>query len=292
MFSKIKNIKQLINEPLKNYSSFKIGGNAKYLIMANTADSLIEVIYTCKQHSLPFKIIGNGSNMLFDDLGYNGAIIKYSNDYIKLKNNCLQVSSGCSINELITFTHQHNLCGFEFAVGVPAQVGGAVANNLGAYQEEFSTYISQVTILKNGHLSYLKKHDCNFDYHCSRFQKGDEIVLGITFQPPKQDKAISQQKMFDFFNQRKSKQPLNLPNAGSIFKRLDNLSPAKLIDDANLKGTTIGDAQISTKHAGFIVNIGNAKSNDVLNLINLIKIKIFEKYNIDLQLEIEHLPYL
>ena len=135
MFSKINNISQLKNEPLSNYCSLKVGGNAKFFISAHNIDALLDTLYICNQHSINNKIIGNGSNLLFDDLGYNGAIIKYDNNLIQIKNNLLQASAGCTISELLQFTQQHNLGGFEFATGVPAQLGGAITNNLGAYNQ-------------------------------------------------------------------------------------------------------------------------------------------------------------
>ncbi|MBQ8522372.1 MAG: UDP-N-acetylmuramate dehydrogenase [Clostridia bacterium] len=313
MFLKINNITYLKNEPLIKHCSFKIGGKAKHFISAHNVDALLDALYTCKQHSIKYKVVGNGSNLLFDDLGFDGAIIKYDNDIKQIKNGILQASSGCFLSELIQYTTSCNLSGFEFAIGVPAQLGGAITNNLGAYNQEISTYIDHVTILKSNQILYLTKQDCNFKYHSSNLQN-DNIVLGATFNLPFQDKAISRANALQYFTKRTNTQPLNLPNAGSIFKRInlnnqislntktlqqncfmDNqtsyISPAQLIDTIGLKGLTIGGAQVSTKHAGFIVNIGNAKSNDILKLIEIIKNKIYEKYNINLQLEIEYLPY-
>jgi len=314
MFKKINNITYLTHEPLSQHSSIKIGGEAKHFISAHNIDALLDTIYTCNQHSIKHKIIGNGSNLLFDDLGYSGAIIKYDNNFLQVKKDKLNASSGCALSELISYTIQHNLTGFEFAIGVPAQLGGAIVNNLGAYNNDISQHIEYVTILKNKQIIYLTKDECNFTYHSSALQNSKAIVLGATFNLPQQDKNISQQKALNYFTKRKTTQPLELPNMGSIFKRINlnlnninnlleqfitigantdsqYISPARLIDDCAMKGLTIGNAQVSTKHAGFIVNLGNAKSKNILNLIKIIKNKIYEKYNIILKEEIEYIAY-
>lgn len=290
MFSQINNITLSKNEPLRNHCSFKIGGNAKFFISAPNIDALLDVLHKCKQHSIKYKIIGNGSNLLFDDMGYNGAIIKYDDNFKQIKHNKLFVSAGASLTELISYVQQYNLGGLEFSIGVPAQLGGAIVNNLGAYNNEISTYIEHITILRNKQIIYLTKDDCNFSYHSSILQNSKDIVLSAILNLPFQDKNITRTKALKFFTKRKNTQPLNLPNAGSIFRRKNNIIPAQLIDVAGLKGLTINDAQISTKHAGFIVNLGNAQSKDVLKLIEIIKNKIYEKYNIVLNLEIEYLP--
>jgi len=291
MFSKINNITYLKNEALSKHCSFKVGGNAKHFIYIHTIDSLLDVLHTCKQHSIKHKIIGGGSNILFDDLGFDGLIIKYDNNIINFKNQILQASSGCSLSQLIQYTQQLNLGGFEFAIGVPAQLGGAIVNNLGAHNQEISTYINHVTILKNNQIVYLSKNDCNFSYHSSGFQNQNCILLGATFNLPHQDKSITQQIALEYLTKRKNAQPLEFPNAGSIFRRTESIVPSRLIDELGLKGVQIGDAQISAKHAGFIVNLGNAKCKEILKLIEIIKNKIYEKYGINLQLEIEYLSY-
>lgn len=291
MFSSIRYISHFTNEPLTQHCSFKIGGNAKYFISAHNIDALLDVLYTCKQHSIKHKIIGNGSNLLFDDLGYNGAIIKYDDNFKQIKDNKLYASSGVDISELIQYTLQYNLSGLEFAVGVPAKLGGAIVNNLGACNKEISTYIEHITILRNNHIVYLTPTECNFGYHSSDFQKTNDIILSAIFYLPSQSNDITRIKMCEYMNRRSTSQPLDLPNAGSIFKRIDDIIPAKLIDNAGLKGLSVGKAQVSNKHAGFIVNLGNATSKDVLNLIEIIKQKIYEKYKIELFTEIEYVPY-
>ena len=291
MFSKINNILCVINEPLSNHCTFKIGGNAKFFIYAHNVDALLDVVYTCHQHSMRYKVIGGGSNLLFDDLGYNGAIIYYNDQFANIKENKLYASAGAPLSKLIQISIQHNLSGLEFSVGVPANLGGAIANNFGAYSQEISTYIDHITVIRKNHLVYLSKQDCNFSYHQSQFQNNHDIILSAIFTLPYQEQNITRNQMIEYFNKRKNSQPLNLPNAGSIFKRNNNIIPAKLIDDTGLKGLCVNGAMVSPKHSGFIVNYANAKSKDVLKLIEIIKNIIYEKYNIILEKEIEYIEF-
>ena len=291
MFKKINNITYLKNEPLSNFCTFKIGGNAKYIVLAHNIDALLDTINVCIQHSIKYKIIGNGSNMLFDDLGYNGTIIKYVDNYKKLVDNALYVSSGNYLSDLIQYTSSNNLSGLEFAIGVPAQLGGAITNNLGAYNHDIGSLTQYVTVLRGKHIAYLNQDECRFTYHKSSLQNSTDIILSAIIHLTPSNKAQILSNTKQFFARRTSTQPLQHANAGSIFKRMDNVIPAKLIDELQLKGTRIGGAQISTKHAGFIVNLNGATCKDVLQLIDIIKSKIYEKYNINLELEIEYLPF-
>lgn len=291
MFKKINNVTCFKNEPLSNFCTFQIGGNAKYVVLAYNIDALLDTINTCLQHNMKYKIIGSGSNILFDDLGYNGTIIKYVDSYKKLADNALYTSSGNHLSDLIQYTSSNNLSGLEFAIGVPAQLGGAIINNLGAYNHNIGSLIQYVTVLRGKHIVYLTQDECGFAYHKSSLQYGEDIVLSaiIHLNPSNKAQILSDTKQF--FAKRTSTQPLHYANAGSIFRRMDNIIPAKLIDELQLKGTRVGGAQISTKHAGFIVNLGEATSKDVLQLINIIQFKIYQKYNISLELEIEYLPF-
>lgn len=291
MFNKINNITLSKTEPLNRHCTFNIGGVCDFFVQTKSINSLIDLIYTCQQHSIPYKVIGNGSNLLFDDLGFKGVIIQYTNDTIQYKNNVLSISSGAEISNIIHFCLQNNLGGLEFAIGVPCKLGGAIFNNLGAYNCSISDYLTNVTVLRKKHLVFLNKLDCGFSYHSSRFNKGD-IILSANFNLPKQDKEITQFKAQQYINKRIISQPLKFPNAGSVFRRKGSVIPAKLIDLAGLKGMRIGDAQVSVKHAGFIVNRGCAKSSEVLRLIELIKYDIFDKNKINLELEIEYIPYV
>lgn len=290
MFNKIHNIILNKNEPLNRHCTFNIGGDCDFFIQTKNTNSLIDVIYTCEQHNIPYKVIGNGSNLLFDDNGFKGVIIQYINDTIQYKDDILSISSGADLSTIIQYCLNHNIGGFEFAIGVPCKLGGAIINNLGAYNHSISDNLTNIAILKNKHLVFLNKSDCEFAYHSSNIDKNN-IILSANFTPPRQNRELTQFKAQQYINKRIISQPLKYPNAGSIFKRNNNLIPAKLIDNAGLKGLRVGDAQVSVKHSGFIVNRGNAKSKDVLKLIELIKADIFEKYTTTLELEIEYLPF-
>lgn len=291
MFLNISNCTTLLNEPLKNHCSFNIGGNAKFFISTHSIDALLDVLNLCNKHCIKYKIIGNGSNLLFDDKGFDGAIIKYDNSRIKLQNNILHASAGIELSALLQYCLNNSLGGLEFSVGVPAQLGGAIINNLGAYDQEISTYIQHITILKNNHIIYLTKDECDFNYHLSNLQHSNNIILASSFNLPTQDKDIIQTKMIHNFKSRSNSQPLNFPNAGSVFKRSGNIVPPQLIDNAGLKGLCVNNAEVSTKHAGFIINKGHATCKDVLALIEIIKHKIFEKYGVQLTLEIEYVSF-
>lgn len=291
MFSNIFNITYLKNEPLKKHSTFKIGGPAKYFIYTHSLDSLLDVLYKCHQHSIKYKVIGGGSNLLFDDTGFDGTIITYDNHSMQIDGNTLYANSGCHISDIIRYTHQYQLSGFEFCVGVPSKLGGAIVNNFGAYNHQISNCVEQVTVLRNNGLVYTKPDDCDFTYHTSIFQTNGDIILAAVFNLESQNKDVSKTKMLEYLSKRKASQPLEFPSAGSVFKRAENLIPAQLIDKCGLKGMTINDAEVSTKHAGFIINKGQAKSKDVLTLIELIKQEVYKKHNVLLEPEIEYISY-
>ncbi len=291
MFKRINNITYLKDEPLRNLCTFQIGGNAKYIVLAHNIDALLDTINVCIQHNIKYKVIGNGSNILFDDLGYNGTIIKYVDSHKKIRDNALYASSGAYLSELVQYTSDNCLSGLEFAVGVPAQLGGALVNNLGAYNHDIGSLIQYVTVLRDKCIVYLNKSDCNFNYHTSIFQNNSDIILAAILTLSPSNTPSIKSKIQEYLIQRTSTQPLQYANAGSIFRRTDKIIPAKLIDELQLKGTRVGAAQISTKHAGFIVNLDGATCKDVLQLIDIIKSRVYEKYNINLELEIEYLPF-
>lgn len=291
MFKKINNITYFKNEPLRNFCSFKIGGNANHIVLAHNIDALLDSIYTCVKHDVKYKIIGGGSNILFDDLGYNGAIIKYVDNCKKIIDTSLYASSGNLLSDLAQYSLSNNFSGLEFTIGIPAQLGGSIVNNVGAYEHDIGSLIQYITVLRNEHIVYLNRDDCGFTYHSSALINNGDIILSaiINMSPSSKLEILSNSKKY--LSSRTATQPLQYANAGSVFRRKNDIIPAKLIDDLNLKGLSIGGAQISTKHAGFIVNLGGATCKDVLELINIIRFKVYEKHNIILELEIEYLPF-
>lgn len=280
--------KCLKNVSLKHYCTFKIGGNAKYLFIAKTKQELIEACIYCKQKNIKFRVIGMGANLLFDDTGFDGMVIVNNSKSLLFKNNNVYANSGVPVSTLIGKCYQRSLSGLENLSGIPATVGGAVVNNLGAFDHSISENIEYVECfnLDNFESKKLSNAECKFGYRTSIFKNTDLIITKIKLTLSTAPKPLIQQKITEALNKKSSTQPLTYPSAGSIFKR-GTIIPAKAIDELGLKGTTIGGAQISNKHAGFIINTGNATSKDVEKLINLVKERVKKRHNVDLEEEIE-----
>lgn len=333
MFRKIKGCVVKKNLSLKNISTFKIGGNAKYFLICSNLVALKKVIKICINHNLKFKVVGGCSNLLFDDRGFCGAIIKLNFNHIKFDQNFLTASGDNAMSKLISITKQHDLSGLEYFVGIPCCLGGAIFNNLGTNKKEISELIDTITILKikiknrkntrkikslkieknntynksikstknknkilNKKLikftkTTIKSTNNHFSYRKNNFLKNFDIILFAKLKLINSDKNIIQNNLIDFLNLKTNSQPLNMPSAGSIFKRGKDFFPAQIIDELGLKGVQIGGAKISKKHAGFIVNTGNAKCQDVLTLIEYIRHKVWTNCLINLDEEIEYVPY-
>ena len=277
------------NKSLKDFCTFKIGGIAKYVYICNTTSALISVIKHCKKKNLKFKIIGLGANLLFSDDGYNGAIIVNRTNNVLFRNNNVYADSGVNVTNLIQKCYLRSLSGLENLCGIPATTGGAVVNNLGAFGTSFADFIEYVKVIDTNNpdkIYKLNKEDCKFDYRHSIFQNSDLVLLRVKFVLEKAEKSLIKQRIASAIEKKTSTQPLNYPSAGSIFKR-GEIIPAKVIDELGLKGLIVGKAQISKKHAGFIVNLGGATSQDVKGLISVIKYKVKDIYNKDLETEIE-----
>lgn len=280
----------LHNERLSKYSNFRIGGNAKLIVRCRTIDALLDALNYASKHSIKHKIIGGGTNMLFDDLGFDGMIIKYEADNIFF-NGELFAEAGCTISQIIQLGLANNFGGYEFMSGVPTLLGGAVANNFGAYGFDLGSRVMSVTVLKGNQIVYLSPSECGFGYHASKFQNGEDIILSakLQIQPSTPEKISSE--VLKYTKLRGTSQPIAYANCGSVFRREGEVVPAKLIDEAGLKGNSVGDAEVSRLHSGFIINKGNASCRDVLSLIQLVQQKIFDKYGVQLQPEIEYLPF-
>jgi len=302
------------NVSLKNYTTFKIGGPAKYFFEAKKKEDLIGAVITAKKFKLPFFILGGGSNILVSDKGYNGLVIKCQMSNVKCQNQnsklkTIYAESGVRLSNLVQFSLEKSLAGLEWAVGIPGMVGGAILGNAGAFGRSMKDVIQKVEVFdtKTGKVKIFKKKDCQFDYRNSIFKHANSATLGLrprgmrmrpceypnliilsaTLQLKKGNKKEIQEKMKEYLNYRKETQPLNLPSAGSIFKNPKGFSAGELIEGCGLKGKRIGNVKISEKHANFIVNLGGGKAKDVKKLINLAKKKIKEKFGITLEEEIE-----
>ena len=273
---------------LKNLTTFKIGGRCKLLVKVCNMSDLMWLLNVLRKGNIRFFVLGGGSNVLFSDSGFDGVVVKLSGKFqeIKIKNNILTVGAGVSLFNLAKFCADHGLCGLEWAYGIPGSVGGATLMNAGAYGKQFSDSIVSVDCLSQN-LKKLKLSNkaCCFSYRKSIFQTNKLIITSVELSVAQSDGSLVVQKQKEYLKKRLASQP-SYPSAGSIFKRCGDIPVSKLIDDLHLKGFCVGDAQVSKKHAGFIINVGSASCNDVLNLIEYIKQKLDSHYNVRPKLEI------
>lgn len=276
-----------LQEPLSKYTSFRIGGPADiYLEPADKGD-LVALIISLQQQQVPFTIIGKGSNMLVSDEGIRGAVInlEYGLSGIKVQDDIVMVEAGMAMARFVDFCVQRGLKGVEMLPGIPGTIGGAIMMNAGAYGGEISDHLVDVEVLRAGEVVRVRKADAGFSYRRSGFQ-GD-VILGATFKLPSGDKGEIMNLRRELLLKRNRAQPINMPNSGSMFKNPEGTYAAKLIEEAGLKGTRRGNAQISEKHGNFIVNLGNACANDVLELIELARRTVLERTGISLELEVK-----
>ena len=286
-----ENIK--INEPMSKHTSFKTGGPADYYIRANTIEQIQKATQIANENNIPLYIIGNGSNLLVLDKGIHGIVLKISLENIKITENnqgiIITVGAGVKIMALAQKLKQEEITGFEELAGIPGTIGGANYMNAGAYGKEIQDILLETLVLnkQTGKIETLKKEEQNLSYRNSIFKQNKYIILETKLLLQKGNREIIEQKMNEYFSQRKEKQPIEYPSGGSTFKRGQGFITAKLIDECGLKGYSIGGAQISDKHAGFIINKGNATSKDILDLIEYTKKKVFEKHGVEIEEEIE-----
>ena len=280
-----------IDEPMKKHTNFKIGGNADIFVIAKSIEEIKCVIKFSKENNVPLTILGNGSNVLVSDKGIRGIVLQVGIKEIKIqkqKNALVEVDAGVMLGALAQVLLKQSIAGFEFAAGIPGSIGGAIRMNAGAYGGEIKDIIKNVTVLnEKGEMITLENKDCEFAYRYSRFTNSKEIVIRATLDLPFGNEKEIKEKMDEYAQSRKEKQPLDLPSAGSTFKRGPDFITAKLIDECGLKGFTSGNAQVSTLHAGFIVNLGDATAQDVLNVVNHVKQVVLEKKGKQIELEIE-----
>ncbi len=308
-----KNFKKIKKDiSLKEYTTFRIGGKADFLIEARDEKEFIKVLKFAKKNKIPFFVLGEGSNILFSDEGFKGIIVKLKDSKIKLKKNEIEVSAGLPLRKLLSFCIKKEISGFEFLAGIPGTIGGGVKGNCGAFGSSIGDFVKKVKVfdLKNLKILSLSKKDCKFSYRESIFKKNKNlIILKIILSFRKGKKEEIRKKIKENLKYRKEKQPLDYPSAGSVFKNYSGeiknkkllkrypelkefnkkkIIPAGfLIEKCNLKGRKKGGAQISPKHANFIINLGKAKAKDVLYLVELAKKKVREKFKISLKEEIE-----
>lgn len=277
------------NEDMSKHTSFKAGGKAKFYIRAKTVEDVINTVKISKENNIPIVVLGNGSNILFKDEEFNGVVLKIELDTLKIEENIITAEAGVKNAILGRKALDNNLQGFEFAAGIPGTIGGAIRMNAGAYGGEIKDIVQDVEYLDYEDLKIKKitNKECNFEYRHSVFCENKNIILSATFKLKNGIKEEIANRMNEFAKSRKEKQPLEYPSAGSTFKRGTDFITAKLIDECGLKGYQIGGAQVSEKHAGFIINKENATAKNIIDLVEYVKKTVKEKTGKSIDLEVE-----
>jgi UDP-N-acetylmuramate dehydrogenase len=276
------------NEPMSQRTSFKIGGEARFFVVVPTKEALARLISTLRYIDYPFYMVGNGTNLLVSDRGFDGVVIKAGFSEI-LENSCfIYADAGVSLKKVAGRARSIGLTGLEWSVGIPATVGGAVFMNAGAHGGQMSDVVAMVDVLRDGEIVTLDSRQLKFSYRKSVFHKRrDWIILGAYFYLERGERTLIEEREKNFLGARKSTQPTE-PSAGSVFTRpKPDFAVGKVVDELGLKGVCVGSAKVSEKHAGFIVNVGGATARDVLSLMKLVRGKVYEKCGVRLKSEIQ-----
>lgn len=283
------------SEPLSEHCSFKVGGECSAFIEASSVDALCTLVGAVHANGLRSIVLGKGSNVIFDDRGFNGAVIHIGSDMSKIRlidDETVYAEAGAALNKLCLFALENSLSGLEFAYGIPGTVGGAVFMNAGAYGGEIKdVIISAEAVDLSGKKHMISKDDMALSYRHSSFMENEMTVASAVFKLEKADRDSIRARMDDLIGRRKDKQPLEYPSAGSTFKRPEGQFAGKLIQDSGLRGYAVGGAQVSEKHCGFVINKGGASSDDILKLIDHIRKTVLENTGIALECEVRYIPY-
>ena len=296
----LKNLSKIIseerikqNEPMKNHTSFKIGGPAEFYIKIKSIEELQKILKFAKKENIKITIVGNGSNILVSDKGIDGIVIRTNLKEIKIKDieqNKVEITvdDATPIGFLAQKLLKEEITGFEEISGIPGTIGGAILMNAGAHGKEIKDIVTEVTAIDyEGKIHKFTNEESEFTYRNSKFSEGNYIILQAKMVLKKGNAKDIKAKMDEYAQYRKEKQPIEYPSAGSTFKRGTDFITAKLIDEAGLKGYSVGGAKISEKHAGFIINIGNATAQDVLDLAKYVTDKVYEKFGKKIEFEIK-----
>jgi UDP-N-acetylmuramate dehydrogenase len=277
-----------LNAPMSEYTTFKTGGCADVLLSPSSVDEIKSIIGICKENKLNYIVIGNGSNLLVGDKGIRGVVIRLGREFssVTVDGCAVKAQAGALLSSVANTALKESLCGMEFAAGIPGTIGGAVCMNAGAYGGEMKDIIREVTVLCNGEAVTLTNEQAGFEYRNSDIMKKGMLVLETVMDLSKGSYDDIKAVMDDYSQRRRSKQPLDKPSAGSTFKRPEGHFAGKLIEDAGLKGFSIGGAQVSEKHCGFVVNTGGATSADILRLIDAVKARVYEASGVTLEPEV------
>ncbi len=277
-------------EPLSGHTTFCIGGPAEWLVTPCSEEAVVAVAALCLQAGVPWRVLGAGSNVLVPDAGLPGVVLKLADNFAaieELPGDLLRVQAGATNEAVAAFACAAKLAGYEFASGIPGTIGGAAYMNAGAYDGQFSDVCASVRCLTHdGDVREVPAGEAQFGYRHSLMMEKGWLVLGATLQLRPDDPAAIQERMDDLRRRREEKQPLEMPSAGSTFKRPEGYFAGKLIQDAGMQGRSVGGAQVSEKHAGFVVNTGGATAQDVLDLIALVQSEVKSQFGVDLEPEV------
>ena len=288
----VKKEQILIEEPMKKHTTFRIGGPAEYLILPQTAEEIADVVKLCRQEEIPWYIVGNGSNLLVADEGVRGVVIQLLRNFnqIQVEGCQIRMQAGAQNAAVAKRALDASLTGFEFAAGIPGTIGGAVVMNAGAYGGEMKDILKEVTVLdQNGMIRTIPAEELELGYRTSIIARKGYVVLEAVIVLKTGDPKEIKAAMDDLKEKRVTKQPLEYPSAGSTFKRPEGYFAGKLIMDAGLRGFSVGGAQISEKHCGFVINKGNATAKDVTELMDETKKIVMEKFGVALEPEVKRL---
>ena len=282
----------LTDEPMKQHTTFKIGGPADYFLLPETGEEVGEIIKICRKTDTPYFILGNGSNLLVGDGGYRGAVIQvYRNmSAVTVEGTTITAQAGALLSAVAAAAKNASLTGFEFAGGIPGTVGGAAVMNAGAYGGEMKDVLVEVTVMDaEGKIFAIPAEKLELGYRTSVIKKAGYIVLEAKIRLKKGDQEAIRERMKELTIQRTTKQPLEYPSAGSTFKRPEGYFAGKLVMDSGLRGYQVGGARISEKHCGFVINAGDATAKDVRTLMDNVRDIVYEKYGVTLEPEVKFL---
>ena len=282
----------LIDEPMSRHTTFRVGGPADFFVTPKAKEEVRDVIRICKEAGMPYYIIGNGSNLLVSDAGYRGVIVQICKEMneVKVEGDLVKAQAGALLSGIAAKALGAELSGFEFASGIPGTIGGACVMNAGAYGGEMKDVLESVTVLTGeGKIIELGRNELELGYRTSVIAKKGYIVLGAVLKLERGDGEKIKTYMDELKEKRVTKQPLEYPSAGSTFKRPEGYFAGKLIQDSGLKGFTIGGAQVSEKHSGFVINKGNATAADVMELIRQVTAKVKEDTGVTMEPEVKQI---
>ena len=280
----------LLEEPMKRHTTFRIGGPAEVFVMPGNLEEMQRILEICRTEDLPYFILGNGSNLLVSDRGYRGVVIQLDRNFgeVKVEGTEIHASAGALLSTIAVAARRASLTGFEFAGGIPGTLGGAVVMNAGAYGGEMKDVLRKVMVMdQSGKVFEIPAEELQMGYRTSIIKTAGYIVLGAVLSLKEGNLEEIKMLTRKLSEQRTSKQPLEYPSAGSTFKRPEGYFAGKLIQDAGLKGYQVGDAQVSEKHSGFVINRGNATASDVMQLISDVADKVKEQFGVTMEPEVK-----